>query len=119
MGIGNVLYGVDADIKIAGSDANHKEHLRRLSEVANILLDAGHLLIVTATDLNCDDMEIIRTTVNPDRIMTVWVGDHVTTDCSIDLRIPGKDSEETVDENVDMIKIQLQERGIIFNPTRF
>ena len=46
LGIGNVLYGVDADIARRG--ANRSEHLRRMAEVANLMLDAGQILIVTA-----------------------------------------------------------------------
>src|SRR6185295_813079 len=44
LGLANVLYGVDADID-RGQD-HRQEHLRRLGEVANILLDAGAILIV-------------------------------------------------------------------------
>ena len=46
LGIGNVLYGVDADI--ARGRENRHEHVRRLAEVANLMLDAGMILIVTA-----------------------------------------------------------------------
>ncbi len=46
LGIGNVLYGIDADIK--GKEDQRQEHIRRLSEVANILIDAGIILIITA-----------------------------------------------------------------------
>ena len=45
LGIGNVLYGVDADID--RDRENRREHLRRLAEVANLMLDAGVILIVT------------------------------------------------------------------------
>ena len=54
---------------------NRSEHLRRLGEVANLMLDAGVILIVTAAELTQDDLELIKTTVDPDRIETVWVGD--------------------------------------------
>ncbi|MDD4203429.1 MAG: GTP-binding protein [Candidatus Omnitrophica bacterium] len=69
LGIGNVLYGVDADIK--GHENNKKEHIRRFAEVLHILLDAGMIVIVTATNLSKDDIEFIqkitgnfKTTVN-------------------------------------------------------
>src|SRR5919112_288173 len=55
MGIGNVLYGVDADIE--RKQANRLEHMRRLAEVANIMLDAGIILVVAAAELTQDDLE--------------------------------------------------------------
>ncbi len=62
LGIGNVLYGVDADIE--RKFENRSEHLRRLSEVANIMLDAGVILIVTAAELTQEELDLIRTTVD-------------------------------------------------------
>jgi bifunctional enzyme CysN/CysC len=111
LGIGNILYGVDADIKNRGNQ--HGEHIRRLAEVANILLDAGCLLIITAIELTQDDLEIVKAVVNPERIEVVWVGEEVTTDIATDLVIsqPGN-----VAEAVDSIKNLLQDKGIIFKP---
>lgn len=111
LGIGNVLYGVDADIKKNGG--NKEEHLRRLAEVAHILMDAGVILLVTARELSQDDLEIIKTTVNPEKIETIWVGDDLTTDISYDLRIPGINDVEL---SANLIKQVLQDKGIIFKP---
>ncbi len=108
LGIGNVLYGVDADIK--GKEEHRKEHLRRLAEVAHILLDAGVILIVTAIELTQEDLELIKTTVHPDKIETIWVGEKVTTDIAFDLKIPTiKDPEAAIQEIIAM----LQEKGIL------
>ena len=38
---------------------NRQEHLRRLAEVAHILLDAGMILIVTAIELTEEDLDLI------------------------------------------------------------
>lgn len=81
--------------------------------MANILLDAGCILIITAVELTQDDLEIITTVVNPERIEVVWVGEDVTTDIACDLVIP---HPESVEEAVDRVKRLLQERGIIFKP---
>ncbi len=113
LGIGNLLYGVDADIK-NGENGNHnEEHLRRLAEVANLMLDAGAILIVTAIELTQDDLELIKTTVNPRQIETVWVGNDITTDIKYNLHIP-KFKDEV--ESAMKIKALLQDRGIIFRP---
>jgi bifunctional enzyme CysN/CysC len=114
LGIGNVLYGVDADIKTAEHDpGNRDEHIRRLGEVAHILLDAGIILLVTAVNLTQDDLEQIKTVVNPDKIEVVWVGDQKTTDIATDIVIP---SNSSTDEAVDRVKGLMQDRGIIFRP---
>jgi bifunctional enzyme CysN/CysC len=110
MGIGNVLYGVDADIE--RKQANRLEHMRRLGEVANLMLDAGIILIVAAAELTQDDLEVIKTAVQPEMIETVWAGDTITTDLSYDLHLP----RGVVAESVDRLKAHIQEKGIIFRP---
>jgi bifunctional enzyme CysN/CysC len=109
LGIGNVLYGVDSDI--ARGTENRLEHLRRLAEVANLMLDAGMILVVTAQELTGSDLELIRTTVDPDRIETVWIGDPPGTDLNYDLLIP--DGEDLTGA-VNRIRTLLQDKGIIF-----
>jgi len=111
LGIGNVLYGVDADI---GRDReNRREHMRRLGEVTNLMLDAGMILIVTAIELGQEDLELIKTTIDSDRIETIWVGGRVTTDISYDLLVGDHTNDE---ERVEMIRRLLEDKGIIFRP---
>ncbi len=110
LGIGNVLYGVDADV--GRKQENRLEHMRRLAEVANLMLDAGIILVVSAAELTQDDLEVIKTAVEPDWIETIWAGDTVTTDLACDLQLPGG----AVPEAVDRLKAHLQEKGIIFRP---
>jgi bifunctional enzyme CysN/CysC len=109
LGIGNILYGLDADIK--GGENHREEHIRRLSEAAHIFLDAGCILIITAIELTQDDLEIVKTAVTPERIEVVWVGGEVTTDIAYDLIIP---DPQRVEAAVDRIKGMLREKGIIF-----
>ncbi|HEY9449597.1 MAG TPA: GTP-binding protein [Gemmatimonadaceae bacterium] len=111
LGIGNVLYGVDADIE--RKHENRMEHMRRLAEVANIMLDAGVILIVSAAELTSEDLAIISEAVDPGHIETIWVGDRVTTDLAYDFHIPDAAPEANAPAR---IKEHLQERGIIFRP---
>ena len=111
LGIGNLLYGVDADI--ARSRENRQEHLRRLAEVANLMLDAGMILIVTAVDLTPDDLDLIKATVEPGRIETVWIGEPPANGLHCDLVLLGQESEEAA---VRRIRLLLQDKGIIFRP---
>ncbi|MFA5114039.1 MAG: GTP-binding protein [Candidatus Margulisiibacteriota bacterium] len=112
LGIGNVLYGVDADIK--GKHPNERfEHLRRLAEVSHLMLDAGVILIVTALDLTPSDLEIIKTVISTDRSSIVWVGAGLPDDLAIDLHLP---PDEPVEQAASQIKELLQEQGAIFRP---
>jgi bifunctional enzyme CysN/CysC len=110
LGIGSVLYGVDADIE--RKPENRLEHMRRLAEIANLMLDAGIILVVAAAELTQDDLEVIKTAVQPDWIETIWAGDDITTDLAVDLQLPGG----AVPEAVDQLKAHLQDKGIIFRP---
>jgi bifunctional enzyme CysN/CysC len=110
LGIGNVLYGVDADI--GRTLENRQEHLRRLAEVANLMLDAGVILVVTAAELTQEDLDLIRVTVDPERIETVWLGSEATTDIDFDLLIENPDDLAAVGR----IEGLLQSRGIIPGP---
>jgi bifunctional enzyme CysN/CysC len=105
LGIASVLYGVDADL-----DRRHEqraEHMRRLAEVANIMLDAGTILIVTAAELGREDFDLITTSVNPEQIVTVWLGEAVTTDLPTDLHARHEDRV------VERLTRLLVERGAI------
>lgn len=88
LGIGNVLYGVDADIKLSPNDRK-EEHLRRLGEISNIMLDAGNILIVTAVEMTNDDLEEIKTTISQEKIKVIWMGESITTDVEYDLHLCG------------------------------
>lgn len=113
LGIGNILYGVDADIKTTHDSADiQKEHLRRLAEVANVMLDAGIILVVTAIGLTQDDLELITAAVDIDSVNVVWIGDKPS-DISYDMLVLGN---WKLDETVDSVKKMLQTKGIIFKP---
>ena len=111
LGMANVLYGVDADMGRKGTD--RMEHLRRLGEIANMMLDAGTILIVTAQELTGEDLAVVKTVVDPDRIELVWVGDTITTDISCDLVLSDQDDAA---EGVERIKRRLQDKGVLFRP---
>ena len=111
LGIGNVKYGLDADV--ANGQSSRDEHLRRLAEAAYLLLDAGVILLVTARDLRQADLEIIKTIVPPEWIETIWVGEEKESDLACDLRVSGR---ADVEESAREIRDLLQARGIIYKP---
>lgn len=108
MGIGSYLYGVGADTKKA-SVQDHTEQIRRFAEVANLMLDAGMILVVTATDLTKSDYKILKTIVEGE-FEIVWVGNETTTDISPDLQLADKDYEKSISR----IKNMLKDTGAIF-----
>ncbi len=111
LAIGNVLYGVDADLD--HSTANRAEHVRRLGEVANILLDAGLIVIATAVALTLPELELLRTAVGRERVAAVWLGEHDAGDFTPDLVLH---QEERAEERATRLKALLQQMGAIFRP---
>lgn len=108
LGIGSYLYGVGADLKRALVQ-NQEESIRRFAEVANIMMDAGMILVATARNLTKKDMKLIKTIVGGE-VQTVWVGDEVTTDIEADLHLA--DPEDM--ENISIIVSKLKDMGAIF-----
>jgi bifunctional enzyme CysN/CysC len=62
LGIRNILRGLDFDI----DKTNKKEHIRRFAEVANLLKDAGLLVILTASDLSKEEIDYLKTIIGED-----------------------------------------------------
>ena len=110
MSMGSIVYGIDADIKNATSN-NREEHIRRVGEVINLMMDTGMILILTAIDLTAYDIELIKTIANPSELITVWTGMRVTTDLECDLIFRGRNLERQTRE----IIAELGEKGIVFS----
>ena len=111
LGMGNLLYGVAAEIKTQGEIPERNEHIRRLGEVANILLDTGVILIVTANDLTEYEKNMLQVTVNSEALHTILLGVNCNTDIESDLQIP--DPSDIIN-TAEKIKHYLADNGIIF-----
>lgn len=109
MGIGSYLYGVGADTKKM-EEPDHREQIRRFGEVANLMLDAGMILIVTATDLTKADQKILQTVVERE-MEFIWVGEQLTTDIQPEMQV----KEKEYDRSIRKIKNMLKEKGAIFH----
>ncbi len=111
IGMANILYGLSADLARNGEEV-HAEHFRRLAEVANLMLDAGVILVISARHISQRDIEILEADLI-DRaadIITVWVGDEITSGLVPHLHIRAAE----VDDAPERIKRYLQEHGYIF-----
>lgn len=104
LGINNALYA---------EDHSKKEHIKRLSEVSNLMMDSGSILIAAASELNRDDIEIVEAAVNSKEVIKVWVGENEISEVDEDLFVS---KEDTVELAVDKIKSLLQKKNIIFKP---
>ena len=111
LAIGNLLYGVDADLD--RMHENRAEHIRRFSEVANILLGAGLIVIATAIGMTQEEVDRIATAVGNDRVTAVWLGTSVSTDLQPDVVLTEADAAH---EGVRRVKDLLQEKGVIYRP---
>jgi len=110
LGMGSVVYGVDADIHGRSGSKNRREHIRRMAEVANIFLDAGVILIITAVEITATDLGLFQTILDPTRILTIWVGLNTRKENSYDIHLENKDS---VEESATQIVQKLQNNGFI------
>ncbi len=68
LSVGNIKYGVD-------DGRQDQAHILQLTEVANVLLDAGNITISTATDLTREDYGIIDNHIDGHKCIKVWIGD--------------------------------------------
>jgi bifunctional enzyme CysN/CysC len=106
LGIRNILRGLGADIE----KQKRKEHIRRLAEVSHILLDAGLLVVVTASDLISEELKFTKEIIGKDNIIIVEVNGAKSNNLA-DLNLPISDT----DSNVFKIKELLKSRNIIFS----
>ena len=107
LGFGSLLYGMDADLK---SNEHKIEHIRRMAEIAHIILDSGMILVLSIRELTQNELEIVKTSVDDELIETIWVGDDISTNINYDLHI---ESHTSLSESYNKIKDYLQSKGII------
>ena len=111
LGFGSVIYGVDADLAKNGEVSTQREHIRRLSEIVNLLADIGLIVIVTAADLKQDDLQVMEAVIDSNSIEKIWIGEDEGTDLHFDIQI---DAGEDPERAATMIVQMLQEHGLIF-----
>ena len=116
IGMANLIYGVDADLKNGGHDPDdvEVEYFRRLAEVANLMLNAGLILVISAHDVRKEDLLVLETVLaeHIGRIYTIWAGDNITTNLEPTLHIKAEDCQHA-DKT---IKSFLQDEGVLFRP---
>ena len=72
---------------------------------------AAEFSVDVPAELTQDDLDLIKATVDRDRIETVWVGESRATELVCDLHVSEQESEAVA---VERISALLQDKGIIF-----
>ena len=72
LGIGSMLNGLDYDLK--NKNEEREELIRRLGEIAHIFTDAGMIFISTISDLEENEMEILKKINSPNEILVIYLG---------------------------------------------
>ncbi|MGV8050271.1 MAG: GTP-binding protein [Anaerolineaceae bacterium] len=110
LGIGSVIYGINADLTNKCNQEEWAEHLRRFAEVCHLLLDTGMILIITAVEFSNADVKTLKALINSEIIETVWLGDEVTTDLTPDIHLKLDESQE---EQMQRIKAGIEADGLL------
>jgi len=113
IGMSSILYGLDADIS-SRKDMDREENTRRFAEVANIMLDAGLILIMSASDLSGRDIRNIRRVVSGEDVYVACISSAGRGEGrglpEADLLLDGGRADSAVSE----IEALLKRRGVIF-----
>ncbi len=103
LGIGNLLRGLDADLE--RHKAARHEHVRRLGEVSHLMMDAGLLVLATASNLNDDELRLLQEVTSRDMILIVNVGANDFRQGIVDLNLdPAKSIQENVGQVLSLMK---------------
>ncbi len=103
LGMGSVLYGVSSDLKERDADSR-QEIIRRFTEVANIMLNAGLILIVTALEFTLIEQRMLETIINNVDVKTIWTGNEISTDLKPDIHFSNDmDLQSRTSEVLDIL----------------
>lgn len=110
LAIGNLLRGVDAHTE--GRRSSRREHIHRLGEVAHLFLDAGLIVVATATNLNDEEFRELQEVTDRDSILIANVGRNEFTDHAVDLNLSEKESPA---KNAKKIVRLLKEQKVLLS----
>ncbi len=83
--MGNLLRGLDSDLEMQRLE--RREHLRRMGEVSHLLLDAGLVVVATASNLNDEELAELKASVSDRNVFLVQVGLLLLKNSVIDLTL--------------------------------
>lgn len=98
LGIGNLLRGLDSDID--SHKTKRHEHVRRMGEVAHLFMEAGLIVLATASHLNDEELREIRELTGKHSTYIMNVGDNAFRDGIVTLSL---DASKTPAKNAKII----------------
>lgn len=105
LGMGNLLRGLDVDL----DKQARREHVRRMAEVAHLLMDAGLIVLATASNLTDEELKLFQEVTLRESILIVNVGQNDFVEGLVDLQLP---NPKTLDENADTVLKLLEASGV-------
>ena len=105
LGYKSLQYGLDADLQgaLRRRPVIRDEHIRRISEISRIMLDAGMFFIVKIDKLTIEERDRIQLLIGSSRLKTIWVGKDILTDLTPDWHIRRPENLADHMEEVDGI----------------
>ncbi|MBF9015786.1 adenylyl-sulfate kinase [Oceanispirochaeta sp. M2] len=107
LGYRSLKYGLDSDLRdgrqYRRTQVLREEHIRRISEISHIMMDAGMFFIVKIDNLTFEERDMIQLLIGSSRLKIIWVGKKITTDISPDWHV--KRPEAVIDHMEEVDKI--------------
>lgn len=107
LGIGNLLRGLDADVEHVKTA--RREHVRRLGEVSHLMMDAGLIVLATASNLNDEELKCLQEITSRDMILIVNVGANDFRQGIVDLNL---EAENPAAVNVRKVLDLMENAGV-------
>jgi len=99
---GNVLRGLDSSLET--HRRARSEQVRRLGETAHLFMDAGLIVVATATNLNDDELKLLQEVTDRNSMYLVNVGKSAIQEGMIDLALKEKSkTEENVKKCLELL----------------
>ncbi len=108
LGTGNLLRGLNADIEQHRLERH--EHVRRMGEVAHLFLDAGVIVVATASNLNEAELKELHQVMSGETVLVAHAGPMTFREGVVDLHL---DSDAGPQRNAARIYQLLRDRGIL------
>ena len=103
LGMGNLLRGLNADVEQHRLERH--EHVRRMGEVAHLFLDAGLIVVATASNLSETELKEIHEATSQEKVLIVHVGSEGFSQEQVDLRLePQADPRQAAEQVIRLLQ---------------
>lgn len=107
LGIGNILRGLAREVE--KNRKHRREPVRKLGEVGHMFVDAGIIVLATASSLNDEELMLLQEVSNRESMLVINVGPSEFRHAIVDLNL---NAEDSVDLNAGKVLALLVENGL-------